>query len=272
MNHSTITIIGAGNMGASLLGGLIATGVPANQLWITDPDENKLQHLKEMFHINTTTDNIKAVQLADAVIFAVKPQVFSSVIQSIAETLCARQTLIISIAAGIRVAAIQQWLGNTTMPVIRCMPNTPALIRAGASALYANAHVSNQQRELAESILRAVGIIVWLDDEKLMDAVTAISGSGPAYFFLFIEIMQSAGEKLGLSADTARLLTLQTAYGAARMALENDESAAELRHKVTSPGGTTEAAIRSLESSGIRKLFTDALLAANHRSEELGRS
>jgi len=268
MDKTTITLIGAGNMGASLMAGLIRNGFPPQQLWITDPDTEKLQLLQRQFNVNTTTDNEDAVNRAEIVILAVKPQIMRTVLQSIAPAIQHKKPCIISVAAGIREENLQNWAGGHTA-IIRCMPNTPALIGAGASALYANRFVNEKQHALAESILRAVGIIVWLENENDMDAVTALSGSGPAYFFRVIEAMQAVGEKLGLSSETARLLTLQTAYGAARMALESTESATELRHRVTSPGGTTEAAIQVLEKENIQEIFAKALDAACSRSKEL---
>jgi len=270
MNTSTIAIIGAGNMGASLLAGLIATQFPPEQLWITDPDLEKLQLLKQQFNIHITTSNEEAIKAADVVILAIKPQILANVSQSITALIQMKQPLIISVAAGIREENLQHWLGGNAA-IVRCMPNTPALIRAGATALYANHFVNKKQHELAESILRAVSTIVWLENENDMDAVTALSGSGPAYFFLVIEALQAAGEKLGLSNEAARLLTLQTAFGAARMALESNESAATLRQRVTSPGGTTEAAIKVLEKEKIRDIFTQAMEAACARAKSLGK-
>ena len=174
----------------------------------------------------------------------------------------------ISIAAGIREATLRDWLGAGAA-IVRTMPNTPAMVQSGATALYANPAVTDEQRSIAESILRAVGIAIWVDDESLMDAVTALSGSGPAYFFLFMEALQTAGCELGLPPETARLLTLQTAFGAAKMALESTEDAATLRQRVTSPGGTTERAIAVLQDGGFEALVGKALQAAATRSREL---
>ncbi|RDI41318.1 pyrroline-5-carboxylate reductase [Aquicella lusitana] len=268
MHTPVISIIGAGNMGSSLIGGLIKDGHPSDKLWAADPSGEKLTQLKTKFDINTTSDNAQAIQAADTIIFAVKPQAFAHVALPLKKVIAERKPLVISIAAGIREASIQQWLNGKT-PIVRAMPNTPALIGCGATALYANPYVTESQRNLAESILRAVGVVVWLNDEKLMDTVTALSGSGPAYFFLMMEALQEAAEDLGLPTETARLLTLQTALGAARMAIESGTSLAELRRKVTSPGGTTEKAISVLEENNIRRLFKQALQAAKLRSEEL---
>ncbi|EKD53683.1 MAG: hypothetical protein ACD_60C00160G0005 [uncultured bacterium] len=271
MNTATIAILGAGNMGTSLLSGLIATGLSPAKLWVTDPDLQKLHALQQQFNVQITQANEEAAKKADVIIFAVKPQIIANVAKSLSHIVQKQKPLIISIAAGIPEKSLEQWLGNQAA-IVRTMPNTPALISAGATALHANNNVSSTQHNLAESILRAVGITVWLPKEKDMDAVTALSGSGPAYFFLVIEALQKAGQKLGLPEETARLLTLQTALGAARMALESNLSVAELRERVTSKGGTTEAALAVFEKGHIRDLFTEALHAAKTRSEELSRT
>lgn len=263
-----ITIIGAGNMGSSLAGGLIANHYDAKNIWLSDLATEKLDHLKQQLGVNVTTHNEEAIKTADVIILAVKPQMMVSVANSLAGHIQTRKPLVISIAAGIREDSLRQWLGESTA-IVRVMPNTPALIGCGASALFANKNVSPTQHDLAESIMRAVSVVVWLDDEKHMDAVTALSGSGPAYFFLIIEALQQAAEELGLPKNVAQLLTLQTAYGAARMALESEKEITELRHQVTSPGGTTECGIRALEEGNIRQLIKKTLHAAKKRSEEL---
>lgn len=268
MVSPTITILGAGNMGSCLLGGLIKNHYPQDKLWITDPSEEKLAQIQKQFTVHTTTDNRNAVLNADVVIFAVKPQILHQVAIDLTSCVQQKKPLIISIAAGIREANIQQWLGGQ-MAIVRTMPNTPALVGCGATALFANTFVSREQHSLAESILRTVGIIVWLQEEALMDVVTALSGSGPAYFFLVIEALQDAAIACGLPEETARLLTLQTAYGAARMALESDQDAVTLRQHVTSPGGTTEQAVHTLEEGHLRELFKKAIEAAKKKSEEL---
>lgn len=268
MVKNTIAMIGAGNMGASLLGGLITTGYAPQQLWIADPDTHKLASLQQQFHIHITTNNVEAIQSANVIILAVKPKCLPAVAHELVKTVQQQRPLIISVAAGVREASLNEWLGGT-LAVVRCMPNTPALIGCAASVLYASKEVSFEQRHLAESIIRSVGTVTWLEDENLMDAVTALSGCGPAYFFLVIESLQQAAEKLGLPAEIARLLSLQTAYGATRMALESDKPAAVLRQQVMSPGGATEQAIQVLEEKNIRKIFAEALEAAKKRSEEL---
>ncbi|MBI5450511.1 MAG: pyrroline-5-carboxylate reductase [Gammaproteobacteria bacterium] len=268
MNHPSISFIGGGNMARCLIGGLLRDGYPASALHVADPNEDTCTSLRDDLGITASTDNSAAAGRADVVVLAVKPQVMAEVARGIAATLQQRRPLIISVAAGIRIAALERWLGQG-LPIVRAMPNTPALVGAGASALYANHRVSDGQRSQAESILRASGIVLWLDDERLMDAVTALSGSGPAYFFLVIEALEAAGRRLGLPAATARLLTLQTAFGAAKMALESTLDSTELRRRVTSPGGTTERAIDVLEQHEIHALFDEALQAACRRSAEL---
>lgn len=268
MTTPVIAMLGAGNMGSSLIGGMIKNGHPADKLIATDPSEEKLQQLKNRFNIIVTVDNNEAIKQADVVMFAVKPQVFADVAKPLAKVIQSKKPLIISVAAGVTAAHLTSWLGEG-VAIVRVMPNTPALIGAGASGLYANEHTNREQRNIAESMMRAVGVTAWVESEQDIDTVTALSGSGPAYYFLFMEAFQEAAEKAGLPAETARLLTQQTALGAAMMATESAETPAELRKKVTSPGGTTERAISVLEENHIRDIFNKALLAAKHRSEEL---
>lgn len=268
MQNKKIGFIGGGNMATSLVGGLIADGVAAEQLWVSDPDAEKCTALSDSFGIHAVSDNQTLSAEVDVLVLAVKPQAMRAVCEDLAETVSARKPLVVSIAAGIREADLQRWLGGD-LAIVRCMPNTPALLQCGATGLYAGAGVSEEQRSLAESILRAAGLTLWVAREELIDAVTAVSGSGPAYFFLVMEAMVEAGEKLGLEADSARLLALQTSLGAARMALESDVPPEELRRRVTSPGGTTERAIGILEEGGLRELFDQALKGARDRSIEL---
>lgn len=268
MTQHTLSFIGGGNMARSLIGGLIADGWPAERIRVTDTHPDTLSRLAERFGVTTGSDNGAATAAANVVVLAVKPQVMHTVASQIHAAVQAHRPLIISIAAGIRSADLDRWLGGNTS-IVRCMPNTPALVQSGATALFANAQVGAAQRDIAESILRAVGLTLWLDDEQLMDAVTALSGSGPAYFFLIIEALQAAGMQLGLPEQTARLLALQTGFGAAKMALESDEDAATLRQRVTSPGGTTERALQVFEQGDLRGLIARALTAARDRSREL---
>jgi pyrroline-5-carboxylate reductase len=266
MKNSIITFIGGGNMARSLIGGLIDTGIPPEQIRVADPLP---QPLAGQFPISCYTDNLQALDGANVVVLAVKPQVLSDVAKSMATTLPEISPLFISIAAGIHLTDLARWLGGPNhrpLPIVRVMPNTPALVQCSASALFAGPHVNEEQRELAENILRAVGLTIWLSEESLMDAVTALSGSGPAYFFLIMEVLEKAGINLGLSQAEARLLTLQTAFGAAKMALESQEDAATLRMRVTSKGGTTEQAINTLQAGGLQSLFDQALQAAQQRA------
>ena len=264
-----IAIIGTGNMGTSLINGLIKNGHPPEKLWGTCPDKKKLEQIQHYFHIHTTTNNLAACEAADVIIFAVKPQVFQEVALSLDKCVQARHPLIISIAAGIRINSMNKWLGEE-IAIVRAMPNTPALIGAGATALFANKFVNPEQFNLAESILRSVGLVVWLQNENLMDVVTALSGNGPAYFFLVMEALQDAAQQLGLSQETALFLIKKTALGSARMAIESEHSLEELRLKVTSPGGTTEKAVAVLEENHLREIFKKAMQAAVNRAKELG--
>jgi len=270
MTENTIAFIGGGNMAASMIGGLIADGFDPARIRVADPDENKLDRFSSTSGVTTTASNAEAVTGASVVVLAVKPQVLGTVSQELASTVQSGNPLVVSIAAGIREADLGRWLSpDNPIAIVRTMPNTPALVQTGATVLYANAQVSYEQRNLAESIMRAVGMTVWIDDEEKMDAVTALSGSGPAYFFLLMEILESAGVDLGLPRDTARLLTLQTGFGATKMALESDEDPASLRERVTSPGGTTEQALKVLREMKIDQAFKQALQAACERSKEL---
>ncbi|PWG61977.1 pyrroline-5-carboxylate reductase [Spiribacter halobius] len=269
MSEKIIAFIGGGNMARSLIGGLVADGYPADRIRVADPHAERRGQLADRFGITALEDNAEAARGADAVVLAVKPQVVKQVAEPLGGILREAGALVISIAAGVREADLSRWLGGG-VAVVRTMPNTPSLVQTGATALYANERVSADQRDLAESLLRAVGITQWLEDEALMDAVTAVSGSGPAYFFLLMEAMEDAGAELGLPRQTARLLTLETALGAARMALESEEEPAKLRQRVTSPGGTTEAATRVLEEGGLPELYRRALRTAAERAGELG--
>jgi pyrroline-5-carboxylate reductase len=255
-------------MARSLIGGLIANGMSAEDIHVADKHTATLESLNRQYPVQTFTSNQHAIEGADVIIIAVKPQQLQEVVKALHSSWQEKQ-LLISIAAGIRIEDISRWLDKPQAAIVRAMPNTPALVEAGATALFANEYVSHQQHELAESILRACGLAIWLKEEKHMDAVTAVSGSGPAYFFLVMEAMENAAIELGLPQETARLLCLETAFGAAKMALESGESASTLRKQVTSPGGTTERAIHELEDGGLHGLFENALVAAALRAREL---
>ncbi|OHC48521.1 MAG: pyrroline-5-carboxylate reductase [Pseudomonadales bacterium RIFCSPLOWO2_02_FULL_63_210] len=266
MTSPRIAFIGAGNMAASLIRGLRAQGVDASRIRASDHGAEQRAKISAEYAIETFASNAEAIQGADVIVLAVKPQVMKAVCLELAGQLGAAQ-LIVSIAAGISCASLENWLGARAL--VRCMPNTPALLRQGVSGLYANSRVSAQQRQQAEQLLGAVGLALWLDEEQLIDAVTAVSGSGPAYFFLLIEAMTAAGEKLGLPREVAAQLSAHTALGAARMATSGDVDASELRRRVTSPAGTTEAAIKTFQAGGFETLVEQAMNAAAQRSAEL---
>lgn len=264
---STIAFIGAGNMASSIIGGLLKQDFAANSIIAADPNADALGKLAQTFAITTTTDNTQAVQAADVLVLAVKPQVMAPVCKALAANI-KPGALVISIAAGIECASLQNWLGGE-VALVRCMPNTPALVQMGASGLFAEPAVTAAQRQLAETIMAAVGTVLWVEEEALIDAVIAVSGSGPAYFFLMLEAMAAEGTAMGLSAETAKALAIQTAAGAAKLAAESEVDLAELRRRVTSPGGTTEQAILSFERDQFRATVAKAMQACKHRAEEM---
>ena len=269
MSKPALTFIGGGNMATSLVGGLLEQGYPPHSITVSDPLAENRDRLQQQFGINITSDNLTTAKNADVIVLAVKPQVMKQVAQELAPSL-AHHPMIISIAAGISLESLQQWLGQDT-PIVRCMPNTPALVQMGAAGLFANAHVSTEQKASATEILGAVGISCWLDKEADIDAVTAVSGSGPAYYFLIMEAMEQVGMELGLSQAVSRQLTLQTALGASKMAMESDVEPAELRRRVTSPGGTTQRAIETFIEGDITELFRKAMTGAVERAEEMAK-
>jgi pyrroline-5-carboxylate reductase len=270
INNSTIGFIGAGNMATALIEGLLANGVSAGSLCASDTSKERLSALAAK-GVATTGDNAELVSRCSIVVLAVKPQVMGAVVTAIAPVLQKQDCLLISIAAGITMASLQQWT-NPAQRIVRCMPNTPALVSLGASGLCGNSSITADDRAAATAILDAVGISCWLQNEAQLDAVTALSGSGPAYFFLMIEAMQAAGIELGLEAETARTLCLQTALGAATLASRSDVDVVELRRRVTSPGGTTEAAIRQFENDKLREVILRGMQKATDRSRELAKS
>ena len=268
MKNLCIGFIGAGNMASSLINGLLSQGMEPGLILASDIDSSKTEHLRRENGIRIAS-NQELVNAADIIVLAVKPQVLGELCQEI--DLCSRSQLVVSVAAGIPLASLESWLGSDTA-IVRCMPNTPALIGKGVSGLIANANTSESQKALASDLMAAVGVNVWVETEQAIDAVTAVSGSGPAYYFLFIEAMQEAAEAMGLPADTARILCMQTAIGACELANSSGDSVSELRRKVTSPGGTTEQAILQFESGGLRELVRKALRAACDRSKQLAQS
>lgn len=268
MPDFSIAFIGAGNMASSIIGGLTASGHSPETIRAADVSVDSLERLARVAPVSTGTDNAAAADGADVIILAVKPQVMAEVCASIAPVAAQGGALVLTIAAGVPIASYQRWLEAET-PIVRCMPNTPSLLGCGASGLFASPQVTAQQRERAQAIMDAVGTSVWVEREEQLHAVTAVSGSGPAYFFLFMESMVDAGEQLGLDRDMAATLVRQTCFGAARMALESGVPLDELRRRVTSPKGTTERAVASFESQDLREVVHNALLACATRSREL---
>lgn len=270
MKTHKIGFIGGGNMASSLISGLIASGHASQNIWVSDVNPDALKTLADNLKVNVSSSNEVIVNEADVIVLAVKPQIMGEVAQPIASAIQKKSPLVVSIAAGISQRSLSRWLGAETA-IVRCMPNTPALVLTGATALHANHKVSAEQRNLAETILRSVGIALWVQDESQLDAVTAVSGSGPAYFFLLMETMEKTAVELGLSEVTARLLVQQTALGAAKIALESSESPEQLRKRVTSPGGTTQRAIETFQQGGFNELVNKALHAARDRSIEMSK-
>lgn len=263
-----IAFVGGGHITTSLVGGLRARGVPAADLAVADPIPAQLERLQRDFGVRTATDNATVVREADLVVLAVKPQDMPAAARGLVAELAGRRRVVVSVAAGIRLASLAGWLGSG-VPVVRTMPNRPALIGAGITAACAGPGVTAEECAGVEQVLSAVGPLVWLDAESQMDVVTAVSGSGPAYFFLLIEALEDAGTDLGLPRETARRLAVHTALGAGRMAAEGADPPAVLREQVTSKGGTTAAALAVLEDSGVRRTFAAAVAAAARRSAEL---
>jgi pyrroline-5-carboxylate reductase len=263
-----ISFVGGGNVARSMIGGLVSLGVPATMIAVSEPDPTLRDALAEDFGVRIHADNADAVRDADLCVLAVKPQVLRAVCEALAPTLRENCPLIVSVAAGIPVARIEGWLA-AQIGIVRAMPNTPALLGASATALYANAQVSDAQRMQATCLFEAVGVARWIADEGLMDTVTATSGSGPAYVFALVEAMQAAAVAQGLPADIAQALIAQTILGAGRMLVESGEDAATLRRRVTSPGGVTAEALRCFERRGFDALIAEAIAAATKRGAEL---
>lgn len=264
-----IAFIGGGNMARAIAGGLLRGGMHAKDVAIGEPSATQADRLrKELYGVLVADDNARVAAGADIVLFAVKPQILKSVCQELSRTVQQRKPLIVSIAAGARSDDIERWLGGN-LDVVRVMPNQPALVDQGVSALFANARTSEGRRELAGRIMSAVGVAVWVKDEDLLDAVTAVSGTGPAYFYLLIDILIDFSVKSGIDAATARVLAVETARGAASLALAECESMKALIERVRSPGGTTTAAFEQLEADGVHDIFMRAIEAARLRATEL---
>ena len=267
-NIRRLAFIGGGNMAAALIGGLTKRGLPATRIVVADPSRDQLERLVREYGVTAAADNVSAATGAEVVILAVKPQQMRSVAQGLCSHLAQSKALVVSIAAGIPHAALARWFG-AQVPVVRTMPNRPALNGFGATGLYAPTSVGAANRALAEAIMAAVSATVWVEHESQMDTVTALSGSGPAYFFLFMEALEAAAHERGLPNDIAHKLTLETAFGAAQMARDSSEPLSTLREQVTSKGGTTAAALDVLDAAGLRAIVAHAVAAADRRSAEL---
>lgn len=263
----TIAFVGGGNMASAIIGGLIAKGRAATEFIVVDPSDAQRASLRERFGVTTLPVIDDSVRLADLIVMAVKPQQMQAAARALQPL--PPDTAVMTIAAGIRLADLSRWLGGHDR-LIRAMPNTPALIHQGITGLHAPDAVPATARDAADALMAAVGQTLWLKDEALLDAVTAVSGSGPAYVFYAIEAVQAAAEKLGFTADEARALTLQTFIGAAALAARSEDPPAVLRERVTSKGGTTERALATLDAAGVKAAMIEAVEAACARSRELG--
>ncbi|MBB6519901.1 pyrroline-5-carboxylate reductase [Pseudoteredinibacter isoporae] len=264
-----IAFIGAGNMSSAVIGGMLKGHFSAEQIIACAPSDKNLKPLSEQFGVHTDHDNARACAAADVVVLGVKPQMLKQVAGDIKAHL-AHKPLIISLAAGIPLASLSEWLGED-LAIVRSMPNTPSLVGVGAAGLYANDNCSAEQRDIAESIQASVGIVKWLEEEALIDSIIAVSGSGPAYFFLAMEAMINEGVQQGLDRDSATELTIQTVLGAATLAQNSNVDVLELRRRVTSPGGTTAQAIAHFEEHGLRELFSGAMQACSNRAREMAK-
>ncbi|HEY8369870.1 MAG TPA: pyrroline-5-carboxylate reductase [Thermodesulfobacteriota bacterium] len=268
LGNKTIAFVGAGNMAEALIKGLIAAGLARTQILASDHTEERVAHIRQVYGIATSSDNREVVSRADIVVLAVKPQILPKVLEEIAGVVTADK-LIISVAAGVPIESIEAYLHQRSR-VVRVMPNTPALVQAGATALVAGAHATESDLATAKAIFDSVGTTVVLDDEGLMDAITGLSGSGPAYIFVIIDALADAGVRVGLSRDVSLALAAQTVLGAAKLLIETGEHPGALKDKVTSPGGTAIAGLHTLEQGGLRTTLINAVEAATKRSRELG--
>jgi len=268
MSHIELTVLGAGNMGRALIGGLLRHGMRAEQIAVGESQEAARARLSRELGITAVADNAAAVRKAELVVLAVKPQDAGSVLEPLAPRLKERRPLVLSIAAGVRIQTLRRWCGPD-IPVIRAMPNRPALVGAGATGIFAPREIGDSHRAMAAQIMQSVGEVVWVASEDALDVVTALSGSGPAYYFLFAEILAQCGADLGLEPEAARRLSIATLHGAGLLAHGGDGDLARLRAEVTSKGGTTEAAVRVLQAAGFDALIARAVEAAARRSREL---
>ena len=269
-NSSTISFIGAGNMASAIIGGMLDNGYQAGNIWVSAPDDSHLQALRDRFGVSVTTYNRYCAQQADMVVLAVKPQVMAEVCRDIAPVVQNTRPLMVSIAAGLTSDTLDGWLGGG-LPLVRVMPNTPSLVGKGAAGLFANAAVTAEQKTMVQSVFESIGSALWVDDEEQLHGVTALSGSGPAYFFLMLEALEAAATEAGIAPKTARELAIQTMAGAAEMAARSEHDPAQLKRNVMSPGGTTERAINTFEDGGMRDLVQKAYNAAFERSQEMSK-
>lgn len=263
-----IGFIGGGNMAASLIGGLVPATVAAADVLVFEPNADTAKNLARAYKITIADNNLQLVASCDVIVVAVKPQVLHGILSPLRDAFVQHQPLIVSIVAGIRSDSIQQWLGGK-QSIIRAMPNTPALVSAGASGLYANAYVSDKQKQIADTLLDSVGSTVWVENEADIDAVTALSGSGPAYFMLFIQALVDSAIKAGLDPHAAKQLAVDTAAGAAQLIRHSEDPLDVLIDKVTSPGGTTEQALKTMRDANLPEILADAFESARIRSEQL---
>ena len=266
----TISFIGAGNMASAIIGGMLDSGFKAANIWVSAPDDNHLQSIRKQFGVSVTTDNRYCAEQADMVVLAVKPQVMASVCSDIAPVVQNTRPLMVSIAAGLEASTLDEWLGGG-LPLVRVMPNTPSLVGKGAAGLYANDQVKEKQKTMVESVFNSIGSALWVEDESLLHAVTALSGSGPAYFFLMLEALEEAATDAGIAGETARALAIQTMAGAAEMAGRSEHDPGQLKRNVMSPGGTTEQAIQTFEEGGMRDLVKKAYSDAYKHSGEMAK-
>ena len=269
MSDLQLAILGGGHMGRALIAGLLRSGTRPERIGVGESAEEARRALASELGVTATPDNARAVDGAAVVVLAVRPQVAGPVVAGVSSLLRAQRPLVLSIAAGVRIATLESWCGEG-VPVMRAMPNRAALVGAGATALYAPPSVGAAQRAAAEHIARGVGGLVWVSEEDHLDVVTALSGSGPAYFFLLAECMAEAAEGLGLAPPVARILAAATLHGAGVLAASGVADLARLRAEIASPGGTTEAALAALNSAGLKRTVERAVAAAARRSRELG--
>lgn len=265
---TTLTFIGGGNMTRNIVRGLLATGYSAENIWVTNRSAEKLTFFREEAGVHVTLDNGEGATLADVLILAIKPQQMKAVCEQLKPIISEKKPLIISVAGGITTAMLEKWLGKN-LSIVRTMPNVPTSLKVGATGIFANSQVTAAQKQLADAIFRAVGLAVWVNEEEQINLIAAVSGSGPAYIFLIVEALQQAGVQLGLPAALSHQLAAQTCLGAARMVMETEQDLVQLRRSVTSPQGTTEQAIKVLETGDIRGLFVEALTAAVNRAKEI---